>query len=183
MEVTGRITSFRKDLTTGKAIITLLLNIRELEDIERLSKIKLLNITMKRLFQKRSLDANRYFWKLLSEYSEEKQVDTIEEYKERVKRLGIFRQFRIEADNVNTFKKTWESQGIAWFCEINDTEFFNRIEFKVINAYYGSSSFNARQMSRLINDLVEDCKEAEIGTKPKNEIESMLKEWENEQKK
>lgn len=183
MEVTGRITSFRKDLTTGKAIITLLLNIRELEDIERLSKIKLLNITMKRLFQKRSLDANRYFWKLLSEYSEEKQVDTIEEYKERVKRLGIFRQFRIEADNVNTFKKTWEFQGIAWFCEINDTEFFNRIEFKIINAYYGSSSFNARQMSRLINDLVEDCKEAEIGTKPKNEIESMLKEWENEQKK
>ena len=61
MEVTGGITSFRKDLTTGKAIITLLLNIRELEDIERLSKIKLLNITMKRLFQKRSLDANRYF--------------------------------------------------------------------------------------------------------------------------
>ena len=173
MEVTGGITSFRKDLTTGKAIITLLLNIRELEDIERLSKIKLLNITMKRLFQKRSL----------SEYSEEKQVYTIEEYKERVKRLGIFRQFRIEADNVNTFKKTWESQGIAWFCEINDTEFFNRIEFKIINAYYGSSSFNARQMSRLINDLVEDCKEAEIETKPKNEIESMLKEWENEQKK
>ena len=71
----------------------------------------------------------------------------------------------------------WQDKGIAWFCEIADTEYIGDIEFKIINAYYGSSSFNSKQMSRLINDLVEDCKEVGIETKPQAEIDSLLKEW------
>ena len=34
----------------------------------------------------------------------------------------------------------WNAQGIAWFCEIADTTYINNAEFKIINAYYGSSS-------------------------------------------
>lgn len=71
----------------------------------------------------------------------------------------------------------WQDKGIAWFCETADTEYIGDIEFKIINAYYGSSSFNSKQMSRLINDLVEDCKEVGIETKPQAEIDSLLKEW------
>ena len=71
----------------------------------------------------------------------------------------------------------WVSQGIAWFCELADTTYIENTEFKIINAYYGSSSYNSKQMSRLINDLVEDCKEVGIETKPKEEIDSLLRSW------
>lgn len=50
-------------------------------------------------------------------------------------------------------------------------------EFKIINAYYGSSSFNSKQMSRLINDVVEDCKVYGIETKTPEEIKSLLESW------
>ena len=111
-----------------------------------------------------------------------KRLDGIE-YKKRVKELGIFRRFRIETRDVKTFKIMWQDKGIAWFCEIADTEYIGNIEFKIINAYYGSSSFNSKQMSRLIDGVVQDCQAVGIETKPKAEIDSLLRSWNNEQKK
>ena len=72
----------------------------------------------------------------------------------------------------------WTAQGIAWFCEVADTEYVGEIEFKIIHAYYGSSSYNSKQMSRLIDGVVQDCKIYGIETKPQQEIDSLLKEWE-----
>lgn len=176
MQTTGKLTDINIDFQTKKPKISILLDSNEISNIEELKDLKL-DVELKKHRKKRSSDANKYFWKLLSEYSEEKEIDTIQEYKERVKRLGIFRQFRIETTVIKTFEKMWEAQGIAWFSEILDTEIIGNIEFKIINAYYGSSSFNTKQMSRLINDLVEDCKEVGIETKTKQEIESLLEGW------
>ena len=50
----------------------------------------------------------------------------------------------------------------------------------LLHLYYGSSSFNSKQMSRLINDLVEDCKEVGIETKPQAEINSLLESWDKQ---
>ena len=175
--MTGEIKDISIDYISNKPKVTLLLNERDsLNSLENLKEDKLF-IEIKKWRKKRSLDANKYFWKLLSEYSEQKDIDTIEEYKERVKRLGIFRQFKIMTEQVNTFQKIWNDRGIAWFCEIADTDYIGDTEFKIINAYYGSSSYNSKQMSRLINDLVEDCKEVGIETKPKEEIDSLLRSW------
>ncbi len=138
---------------------------------------------VKEVKKKRSINANNYFWKLLQELCELQNLDTIEEYKKRVKELGIFRRFRIETRDVKTFKIMWQDKGIAWFCEIADTEYIGNIEFKIINAYYGSSSFNSKQMSRLIDGVVQDCQAVGIETKPKAEIDSLLRSWNNEQKK
>ena len=77
----------------------------------------------------------------------------------------------------------WVAQGIAWFCEIADTTYIDDTEFKIINAYYGSSSFNSKQMSRLIDGVVQDCKAYEIETKSNAEIESLLKEWDKKRAK
>lgn len=127
--------------------------------------------------KKRSKNANSYFWKLLEEACEVMNLDTIQEYKRRVKELGVFRQFRIMTQDVKTFEKIWTDRGIAWFCEIVDTEYIGNTEFKIINAFYGSSSYNTKQMSRLINNLVQDCKLIGIETKSQAEIDSLLRSW------
>lgn len=179
METTGTLEEISIDYKTNKPKISFLINDKsKLPTIEELKGIKL-KIIAKKDIKKRSLNANNYFWKLLQELCELAEIDTIEEYKRRVKELGIFRRFKIEKDNINTFEKMWTSQGVAWFCEIFDTEIIGNTEFKIINAYYGSSSFNSKQMSRLINDLVEDCKAYEIETKSQKEIDSLLRSWKN----
>ena len=96
MELTGFIKNLSKDYKTDKPVAELAINERNsIANLEELKNTKLF-IKIKKFSNKRSMNANNYFWKLLSDYSEQKNVDTIEEYKERVKRLGIFRRFRID---------------------------------------------------------------------------------------
>lgn len=136
METTGTLEEISIDYKTNKPKISFLINDKnKLPTIEELKGIKL-KIIAKKDTKKRSLNANNYFWKLLQELCELAEIDTIEEYKRRVKELGIFRRFKIEKDNVNAFERMWTAQGIAWFCEIADTEYIGNIEFKIINAYY-----------------------------------------------
>jgi hypothetical protein len=173
----GEISDLSVDYKTGKTKATFLIEVDPAQ-IEEYQNQKL-NIEVKKYREKRSLNANNYFWKLLQELCEMGGIDTIEEYKRRVKELGIFRRFRIETENVKTFEKMWSAQGIAWFSEIFDTEYVGNIEFKIIHSYYGSSSFNSKQMSRLIDGVVQDCNIYGIETKTEEEIKSLLDNWGN----
>ena len=173
----GEIIDISVDYKTHKTKMNLLVEIAP-EQLEELQNQKL-DIEIKKYRTKRSLNANNYFWKLLQELCEVFELDTIEEYKKRVKELGIFRRFKIETENVNTFEKMWSAQGIAWFSEIADTEYIGETEFKIVHSYYGSSSFNTKQMSRLVDNLVQDCKESGIETKTDGEIKSLLESWGN----
>ena len=126
LDTTGTITDINIDFKTHKAKISLLLDTKQLDIVEELKNENKLNIELKKHREKRSLDANAYFWKLLQELCELAEIDTIEDYKRRIKELGIFRQFKIEKDNIKTFEKMWTAQGIAWFCEVADTEYIRK---------------------------------------------------------
>ena len=121
--------------------------------------------------KKRSKNANAYFWELLQQICEQMNIDVIQEYKRRVKELGIFKQWEIDTKNVPTFTKMWEDKGIAWFVE--KVEEIG--EKTCLNAYYGSSSYNSKQMSRLIDNLVQDCRSIGIKTLEDIEIEELIR--------
>ena len=44
--------------------------------------------------------------------------------------------------------------------------------------YKGTSEYDSREMSIFISGLVQDCEEQGIETKTKEEINSLIKEWE-----
>ena len=119
--------------------------------------------------KKRSKDQNAYFWELLQQLCEEMDLNVIEEYRKRVKELGICQTFELNNNNVPTFVKMWEDRGIAWFTEKVE-EIGNKT---LINAYYGSSSFSTKQMSKLLDNLVQDCKQVGIQTLDDLEFEAL----------
>ena len=121
--------------------------------------------------KKRSKNSNSYFWELLQQLCLEMNLDVIQEYKKRVKELGIFKQWELDTINVPTFEKIWQDRGIAWFTEKVE-EIGNKT---IINAYYGSSSYNSKQMSKLIDNLVQDCKQIGIQTLDELELEELIK--------
>lgn len=121
--------------------------------------------------KKRSKNSNSYFWELLQKLCLEMNIDIIQEYKKRVKELGIFKQWELDSENVPTFEKLWQDRGIAWFTEKVE-EIGNKT---IINAYYGSSSYNSKQMSRLIDNLVQDCKSVGIQTLDELEIQELIR--------
>lgn len=120
--------------------------------------------------KKRSKSANCYFWELLQQLCFELNLDVIQEYRKRVKELGIFQTFILDTKNLPTFERLWTDRGFAWFIEkVEQTEWKT-----TINAYYGSSSYNSKQMSRLIDNLVQDCKSVGIQTLDELEINELM---------
>ena len=121
--------------------------------------------------KKRSKNANAYFWELLQKLCEEMNIDVIQEYRKRVKELGIFKQWEIDTKNVPTFVHLWEDRGIAWFTEkVEEKE-----DKTIINAYYGSSSYNSKQFSKLLDNLIQDCRSVDIQTLDDREVEELIR--------
>ena len=121
--------------------------------------------------KKRSKNANSYFWELLQKLCFEMNVDLIEEYRKRVKELGICQTFELDNKNLATFEHLWNERGIAWFTEKVE----QGTNKTIINAYYGSSSYNSKQFSKLLDNLVQDCKEVGIQTLDELEIQELIR--------
>ena len=64
----------------------------------------------------------------------------------------------------------WQMLGVGWPTELVDYDG----DKYVVRAYYGSSQYNTRQMSRIINAVVEDCKEQDIETLTPCEIARLI---------
>lgn len=71
------------------------------------------------------------------------------------------------------FKRIWEKQGLGFLVQ----EVSKKDKCVKVNCYYGSSTYNTKEMSLLIEDLIELAKTLNVETKPQNEIDSLLKEW------
>lgn len=134
-----------------------------------------LSVKVSKYRKKRSLDSNAYFWKLCGELAERLNKTKQEVYWEYIKDYGIYRTIEISEKAVETMIYVWQSKGLGWIAEKLDTG--QHKGFTLVNFYYGSSCYNTKQMSRLIDAAVFDCKEQGIETLPPDEIEEMKRAW------
>lgn len=121
--------------------------------------------------EKRSKNANAYLWELLGKLQDSLVIPKEELYKEYVRKIGAFDTLAIKNEAVETFEKAWEGNGLGYQTELitsNDV-------VTELAIYYGSSVYDTKQMSNLIELVVEDCKEQGIETKSSEEIRSLIK--------
>lgn len=126
--------------------------------------------------EKRSNNANRYMWTLLGKLAAVLETSKDELYRLYIQRMGIFKDYHLTEDEAKSFKVAWSMIGTGWLTE--QVDFTQDGERLVIRAYYGSSRYNTKQMSRLINEVVKDCKENGIETMTPDELRALLDQWE-----
>lgn len=139
-------------------------------------KDKDLNVIFKQYKQKRSLDANSYFWVLCNKLAEKTKLPKDEIYRSAIKNIGgncymspvLFE----ERDNAI---RMWESHGLGWVCE--DTGSSKLEGCTNIIFYAGSSFYDTEQMSRLIDNIVQDCKTVGIETMTPEQLQILKGEW------
>lgn len=132
-------------------------------------------VTVKEKKNKRSLNANSYFWSLCDQLAEKMQIKKTDLYRNYVKEIGGNNsQLCCLDEAVADFKRQWESNGIGWVIESEPSLADGWTD---ITAYYGSSLYDSAQMSRLINLAVQDCKEFGIPTLEDIELERLAAEW------
>ena len=130
--------------------------------------------------EKRSNDANAYFHVLINKLARHFNISD-DEMKIKMNldygTIARFEDRRIkgckvpEGTNIKEFYKY-----AKWYKtdeEGNDCYIF----------YKETHTLDTKEMSQLIEGVVQECKDAGIETKPQAEIDSLLRSWDNEQKK
>ena len=138
-------------------------------------KGKLLTLSIKVFHKKRSLDANAYFWVLCGELAEKVRIEKTEIYRSYIKEIGGNSEIVcIQDKSLDRIIKGWEHNGLGWLTET----FPSKIE-NCTNAilYMGSSEYNTSQMSRLIDLIIQDCKEQGIETMTPEELARLKEGW------
>ena len=123
--------------------------------------------------KKRSMNANNYFWQLVDQIAAALGRVKEDLYLEYIKQVGVFKDFTLSEEQAKTFRVAWSMLGVGWPTQQVDYDGDN----VVIRAYYGSSQYSTRQMSRLIDMAVEDAKDLGIEVLTPLELERMKGEW------
>lgn len=133
-----------------------------------LDKDKQYDVEIKIHREKRSLNANSYCWKLCTEIASSINSDKDSVYLLMLKRYGI-------SDLVPISNQVPIDDYIKYYDIESKTD-----KYTWYKIYKGSSKYDTKEMSVLLNGIVSECKEMGIPTKEDLEIEKMLEEWERE---
>lgn len=124
--------------------------------------------------EKRSLNANSYCWVLLGKIADEIGTTKEEIYRDYIKHKGIYRIITMNNEAVPTFIKIWQEKGLGWICETSE----NRISgLTDVIAYYGTSSYNTKQMASFIDYVVQEAKQLDIETLTPIQLEELKNLW------
>lgn len=148
---------------------------QDISSLPELLKDKEVDITVAVHREKRGLDANSYFWVLCDKLSQKIGIPPSEIYSQYIKDVGgNYLYGCYENKDVDKLVNVWEGRGLGWVCEVTDSKLKGCSNIK---AYYGSSSYNTEQMSRLINLVVNDCNSNGIVTESNARIRSLIESW------
>lgn len=141
------------------------------KDLSERDRVKL---TVEDDTKKRSLDANAFAWVLIRDLAEHYRVKPLDVYREQILDLHTFTVVPIKNDEVEKWVSMWEDRGSGWLVvNLGDSKIKGYTNLK---CYRGSSSFNTKEMSRLIDNLVQECDLAGINV-DKEKIEEARREW------
>lgn len=167
-----------KFLVNGKVEISFITEKSIIKQFEGLNEEIDLTVQVKEFRQKRSLSQNAYMWVLLDEIGKVINRSKEDVYKELVKDYGVFEIIPLKDEAVERFNHNWSSKGLGWFTEKMGTSKIKGYTNLII--YYGSSTYNTKEMNRLLDAVLFECEELGINTMTLEEI--MLLSNDNERK-
>lgn len=144
-------------------------NMEPLNELLNDEKLKICKIDHKK--KKRSLDANAYAWKLITEIANVLRVSKDEIYIKMLKRYGQSSVVSVIDEAVPVFMKSVK------YAEEFGHGIVNGKNFTHIKVFMGSSEYDTREMAILIDGIVSECKELNINTMAPNEIERLKEQW------
>lgn len=131
--------------------------------------------------EKKSQDANAYMWHLLGKLAAKLSTPDVPVSPEDVYRAAIrdvgdnYEVTPIRDKALERWKVIWQANGLGWLCEEIGP---SKLEgFTNVRNFYGSSTYDRAQMSRLISIIVQECKEQGVETLSERELSLLTEEW------
>lgn len=177
MKITGKIVGAKFSFLSNKPQLTLEVNELNVfkQLVDDMNGCEKLSIEIKPFRPRRSLDANAYAWVLLDKLAEKMVMSKVDIYRDYVKHIGGNSETVCVQDKaVDKLCEAWESKGIGWQTETFESKLDGCTN---VILYYGSSTYDTAQMSRLLDLIIQDCKELGIPTETPDEIARLKALW------
>lgn len=185
MEFTGRAAGVTTDYLTGE--MSLILKVNEAAVIkdgyDKIKSADKLSVKIAKYREKRSLDANAYYWQLLSKVAEAMDVSKPFAHNYFLRRYGQIEVFDGQAVYV-VIPDTEEAEKKIFEEETYHLKPTSQVKvgkdgrlYRTYMMLRGSSSYDTKEMSKLIDGLVSEAKENGIETLPPEELERMKAMW------
>lgn len=137
-----------------------------------LDQSKRYEVDIKEYKSKRSLEQNRYLWKLITEIAKVEnggitnQDNITETYTNLLEKANAKFEFILcSPDAIKEFKKRFRA------IRINGTVIIKTVEYTQLQVFYGSSTMNTKEMSQLIDTTLDYAYEAGV-----NDVDNYWKE-------
>lgn len=131
--------------------------------------------SLTRTKKKRSLDANAYCFVLCDKIAAVTGITKTEVYRAAIREIGGNSDVvRAKTDAADAVCAAWEGRGLGWQTDVLPSTAPGYVN---IILYYGSSTYDTGQMSRLIDNLVQDAKALGIETLSPEKLEGMMEAW------
>lgn len=132
------------------------------------------NIEIKKFFPKRSKSANDFLWVLLDKIAEKTRIPKSEIYRSAIKEIGgVSTVVCAEDKAVSRLCKGWEKNGIGWQTETLPSKIPGCTN---VILYFGSSTYDTAQMSRLLDLIIQEAEQQGIPTL-RDEADKLLEKW------
>lgn len=182
MNFKGQLNGISKDLSTNEFKIEIRTNNNILEAFQKM-KDMVLDVTIKKHREKRSLNANAYYWQLIGKLA--KVMKASEPYLHNYmlrrhpvpvelegSKLFVVIPDTPEAEKMVDESETYHLKPTAQVKTGKDGKLY-----RTYIVLKGSREYDTKEMSMLIDDAVQEAKEQGIETLPPAEIERLKNEW------
>lgn len=132
------------------------------------------SIEIKKAANKRSKDANAFCWALIDKIAEKTRIPKTEIYRNAIKEIGGVSEIVCVQDKaVDRLCSGWQKNGIGWQTDTMPSKIHGCTN---VVLFYGSSSYDSAQMSRLIDLLIQEAEQQGVPTL-RDEADELIGKW------
>ncbi len=156
-------------------VITTNKSYQNIEEISKLKEVvakgKELTVDIKQFRKKRSLDANGMLWAILNQMAEILKTSKDEVYLEMLNRYGVFTHIIVKSDVAEKVKREWKTVR-----ELGEVTVNGKTGIQ-LQCYFGSSTYDSKEFSVLLEGVISEAKELGIDTISETEKKALLESW------
>lgn len=182
MEFSGRFKDISRDYFTGQYHITFEAETVNLNDVNKLKDADRLRIEVKKYRQRRSLDANSYYWVLLSRVADALNISKPHCHNLMLRRYGQIELFdgrvayTMLPDTDETTQRMEQMEEAHFAPTGQVTMGKDGVMYRGWKLLKPSHRYDSKEMSVLIDGLIDEAKQVGVETLPPDEI-ARIKSW------
>lgn len=179
MKTRGRLQRIELPFRAKRPVVTFEVE-ADPEDVEKYQDMDL-DISFSKHRNRRSLDANALLWACLGEMASALRTDNWTMYLYELERYGKFTHILVKPEALESLKSQWRETKVVGETEVLDPATNGYQTMIQVVCFFGSSTYNSSEFSRLLDGVTSDMKDLHLTPPPSQDMRRLIEEMEKKE--